>query len=75
MSDAKSDYNIGHRYLNLAITCIGEATAEIGNVRNRNGVPGPDFANAKLALMRAISALEGVPYVASVGIAEGGHGE
>lgn len=68
MSDTKSDYNIGHRYLNLAITCIGEATAEIGNVRNRNGVPGPDFANAKLALMRAISALEGMPYVAPVDV-------
>jgi hypothetical protein len=49
------------RYLNLAMINIGEALTEFGNVRQRGGQPGlfaGDFANVRLSLLRAVSALE-----------------
>lgn len=52
------------KYLNLALISIGEALTEIGNQRNRRpvlGFPG-DYANARLALNRAICSLQGTLY-------------
>lgn len=47
------------RYLNLALINIGEAVAEIANVRQRGHPPGIDYYFASERLLRAISALAG----------------
>jgi hypothetical protein len=58
------DITTNQRYANLALINLGEAVSEIGNVRNRVAAPEPrDFANARLALVRAIAALDFTCYV------------
>lgn len=54
-----SDLSVADRYLNLAMINIGEALTELGNIRQRGAVPGADCANVKLALGRALAALDG----------------
>jgi hypothetical protein len=48
-------------YINLALINIGEATATIGNLLQRDTPPG-SYGTAKLALQRAVAALDGKPY-------------
>lgn len=62
--------DINERYLNLAMINIGEAMTELGNIRMRGALPGADTANVKLALSRALSALDGVVWTPPVGSAE-----
>lgn len=59
--------NLNDRYLNLALINMGEALTEFGNIRQRDGLPGPsgkDYAQVRLALLRAISALDAEPWIA-----------
>ena len=49
-------------YLDLAIINLGEAITTLGNIRQRGGKPGSDFADVQLALRRVSFALDGVPY-------------
>ena len=62
-----TDLTLDNRYLNLALINMGEALTEFGNVRQRQGQPGAaggDYANVRLALLRALSALDATPWVA-----------
>lgn len=52
------------RYLNLALISTGEALTELGNIMQRGAKPGTDTANVKLALTRAMFALDGRPFEA-----------
>jgi hypothetical protein len=55
---------LSDHYLNLAVICLGEALIELGNVRQRRGVTGSDYANVQFCIRRASFALHGTPYEA-----------
>jgi hypothetical protein len=50
------------QYLNLAMINLGEAVTEMANRRQRGAAFPDGFANVKLSLRRALSALDGVPW-------------
>lgn len=51
------------RYLNLAIINMGEALTTLGNLMQRGATPGKPVAEVKLALLRALAALDGEAFV------------
>jgi hypothetical protein len=63
--------DLAERYLNSVAINLGEAVAAFGNIRQRRGRPGPDYANVRLALHRAFAASLGQPYVPPVGTEKG----
>jgi hypothetical protein len=54
-----TDIELNDRFLNLVLINFGEAITEFGNVRQRGGKVGRDYANVRLSLLRALSALNG----------------
>lgn len=57
------------RYMHSAFINMGEAVAALGNLMQRGQAkPGSDVMTVKLALLRAIASLEGVPYVPPPGV-------
>jgi hypothetical protein len=60
----QADIERNDRFLNLVLINLGEAITEFGNVRQRGGKVGNDYANVRLSLLRAQSALNGELWVA-----------
>jgi hypothetical protein len=61
-SNEGKQMTIEEKFLNLASINMSEAALELANLRQRGAQPGTDMATVKLALLRAMSALDGVPW-------------